>query len=91
MSGEGKFFTTLGADVETIIPGGIKFDSATSIYLTDAAGNAVFAIGTTVPGDVAGYAKGCLFVDTDVADGTTGLYVNVGTITSADFEAVTSS
>ena len=91
MVGEGKFFTTLGNDVETVIPGGIKFDSDTSVYLTDADGNVVFAIGTSVPGDVAGYAKGCLFVDTDVADGTTGLNVNVGTIASADFEAVTSA
>ena len=49
----------------------------------------MYARGTDVPADTtSGYAKGCLFVDTDVAAGTTGLYVNVGTNTAADFDAV---
>jgi len=49
----------------------------------------MWAKGTDVPADTtSGYAKGCLFVDTDVAAGTTGLYVNVGTSTECNFDAV---
>ena len=49
----------------------------------------VRARGTDVPVDTTkGYAKGCLFIDTNVAAGSTGLYVNVGTTTSCDFDAV---
>ena len=59
-----------------------------TVYMRDKSGNIMYATGTDVPGDVDGYAKGCLFVDTNVADGTTGLYVNVGTTASADFDAV---
>jgi len=59
-----------------------------NVLIRDGSRNILWATGTTVPGDVAGYAKGCLFIDTDVADGTTGLYVNVGTTASADFDAV---
>lgn len=62
-----------------------------SVLIKDSAGNALYATGTTVPGAVAGYAKGCLFVDTDVASGTTGLYVNVGTTSSASFKAVSNA
>lgn len=90
MVGEGKFFTTLGSGNPVTIPGGVQFDQTTTIYLKDAAGNAVYAIGTTVPTDsTAGYAKGCLFVDTDVAAGTSGLYVNVGTTAACNFDLVT--
>ena len=47
------------------------------------------AEGTDVPADdTSGYAKGCLFIDTDVAAGTTGLYVNVGTTSACNFDAV---
>lgn len=71
-------------------------------YSKDAAGNLVhlrtenqlivYVTGTTVPTDAAsGYAKGCLFVDTDVASGTTWLYVNVGTSTSCVFKALTNA
>lgn len=45
--------------------------------------------GTTVPTDgTAGYATGCLFRHTDGGDGT-ALYVNEGTVTSCDFNAIT--
>lgn len=47
------------------------------------------ASGTTVPTDGdAGYATGCLFQHTDGGDGT-ALYVNEGTATSCDFNAIT--
>ena len=48
------------------------------------------AKGTDVPGDnTAGYAKGCLFIDTDVGAGTNGLYVNIGTTADANFDVIT--
>lgn len=72
-----------GIQVDAVAVGGVK------VLLKDASGNALWATGTTVPSDSgAGYAKGCLFVDTDVAAGTTGLYVNVGTTAACNFDAV---
>lgn len=51
--------------------------------------NITHASGTTVPSDATnGYAKGCLFYDTDVATGTSGLYVNEGLSTSCKFRVV---
>lgn len=45
------------------------------------------AAGPTVPSDgAAGYATGCIFQHTDGGAGT-ALYVNEGSITSADFDA----
>ena len=44
--------------------------------------------GKTVPGSVAGYATGCIFIHTDGGDGT-ALYVNEGTSSTADFNAIT--
>ena len=58
--------------------------------LADGNGDILIAQGTTVPTDAtSGYAKGCLFIDTDVATGTTGLNCNKGTRTSCQFTAVT--
>lgn len=45
--------------------------------------------GTTVPtADSSGFAKGCLFIKTDAADGTKGLYENQGTTSASDFNLV---
>jgi len=50
----------------------------------------LFANGPTVPADgSAGYAIGCLFQHTDGSAGTT-FYVNEGSRTSSDFNAITS-
>lgn len=58
--------------------------------LCDGNGDILMATGTTVPTNgSSGYAKGCLFIDTDVATGTTGLNCNKGTNTSSAFTAVT--
>lgn len=58
----------------------------------DANNDKVLVQGTTVPTDTTtGFAKGCLFIDTDVATGTSGLYVNVGTKTSCVFKLVTNA
>lgn len=47
------------------------------------------AVGTTVPTDgSAGYAPGCLFIDTDGAAGSQ-FYINEGTNTSCDFNLLT--
>lgn len=54
----------------------------------DGDGNILRASGTTVPTGGAGYAKGCLFMKTDVATGTKGLYENEGTVDAASFNLV---
>jgi hypothetical protein len=59
-------------------------------YLADTNGDLLLCTGTTVPTNGGtGYAKGCLFIDTDVGTGTTGLNCNKGTNTSCAFTAVT--
>lgn len=77
---------------------GIQYDGisetinsvAVTVYTADKDGNILLATGTTVPTNgSSGYAKGCLFIDTDVATGTTGLNCNKGTTTSSQFTAVT--
>ena len=51
-------------------------------------GGKMFDFGTTVPSSAAGYAKGCLFLHTDGSDINDMLYQNVGTLTTSDFESV---
>ena len=59
-----------------------------SVILTDGSGNALFAFGTTVPTDGdTGYATGCLYSDTNGGDATS-LYVNEGSTSSCDFNAI---
>lgn len=61
-----------------------------TVLQNDPSGNILYAIGTTVPTNgSSGYAKGCLFVDTDAAEGTTGLNCNKGTTASSFFTGVT--
>jgi len=63
---------------------------AVTVLIQDASGKALLATGVTVPTNATdGFAKGCLFIDTDVASGTTGLNCNKGTATSCVFTAVT--
>lgn len=55
----------------------------------DGDSNILLCTGTTVPtADSSGFAKGCLFIKTDAADGTKGLYENQGTSTASDFNLV---
>ena len=59
-------------------------------FLYDESGYIMYSTGLEVPADsTAGYAKGALHMDTNVAAGTSGLYVNVGTTASANFDLVT--
>lgn len=76
---------------EITLTGGSPYNAATpNILIRDILGDALFATGITVPAnDTNGYAKGCLFIDTDVAAGTTGLYCNKGTKDACEFTAVT--
>ena len=68
----------------------VKGAETIKVVLSDGNGDILIAYGDTVPTDAtSGYAKGCLFIDTDVATGTTGLYCNKGTSTSCQFTAVT--
>lgn len=56
--------------------------------IVDSSQNVLLASGATVPTDAdSGYAVGCLFLDTDSGVGYT-LYINEGSATSADFNAV---
>ena len=60
--------------------------TAVTVLTKDSNGDVLFATGLTVPTDTeTGYAKGCEFHDTDVAGGTSGSYVNIGTNTSCEF------
>jgi len=68
--------------------------AAVTVYVLfkDWLGDILFCTGLTVPtDDQVGYAMGCLFIDTDVADGTSGLYTNIGTNLLCEFSLVTSA
>lgn len=60
------------------------------VLMYDRDKKALFCQGTGVPtNDTNGYAKGCIFIDTDVAKGTGGMYVNKGSKTECTFSLVT--
>jgi len=64
--------------------------AAINVLIRDGNDDILFATGTGVPADTSvGYAKACLFIDTDVAAGTGSLYLNKGTNASAAFTLVT--
>jgi len=62
------------------------------VLIKDWSGDVLWCTGEDVPtDDLAGFAKGCIFIDTNVADGTSGTYVNIGTKLLAEFSLVTSA
>jgi len=62
---------------------------AVNVILKDENSNVLMATGTTVPtADSVGFAKGCLFIKTNAADGTKGLYENQGTTLLSDFNII---
>jgi len=67
----------------------IEKTSTGGILLRDGSGFIVLEQGTSIPGAVAGYAKGSIFFKTDVVTGTGGTYLNKGTSASASFSLVT--
>jgi hypothetical protein len=81
-------------NVETEAPMALAAEAVDGVshLLKDSSGQSLLATGTTVPSDTDTlYAKGCLFIDTDVTSGTSGLYVNVGTSASCIFKLVTNA
>ncbi len=76
--------------VQTVGVQGIAGTESVSALLLDTNGNLVICTGITVPSNAqAGFAKGCIFLDTDVASGTGGMYLNKGTSASSIFTLVT--
>lgn len=60
-----------------------------NVLIRDANQHALFATGTDVPADdTARYAKGCLFINTSVVTGTSGLYHNTGTSAECKFTQI---
>jgi hypothetical protein len=71
-----------------ITPTGKTVSGVTSL-MKDNNGKILIATGTTVPTDAgAGYAKGCIFIDTDVGAGSQGVYINVGTTAACNFDVI---
>lgn len=58
----------------------------TNRQIKNESGNYTFSSGATVPNAVAGYAKGCIFIDTDKAGSC--VYFNTGDETSCTFTLV---
>jgi len=59
-------------------------------YLSDKNGDLLLCTGTvTITDTSTGYAKGCMYIKTDVSTGTGGMYLNKGTNTSSAFTLVT--
>jgi hypothetical protein len=80
--GELTFLTMVGKTVTMA-------DVSMKILQYDADGNVMLCTGLTMPVDGhSGFAKGCIFIDTNVATGTTGRYDNVGTVLSCNFDAI---
>jgi len=62
------------------------------VYEEDVNGNILYATGTdaaSTQDGIAGYAKGAIYVKTDVVTGTNGRYINVGTTASSSFKLET--
>jgi hypothetical protein len=58
-----------------------------NVLLKDDEDKILMASGITVPTDAgSGFAKGCIFIDTNVGAGSQGVYINVGTKTSCNFD-----
>jgi len=61
-----------------------------SVYFRDKGGYIMYASGPDVPADAStGYARGCIFIDTNIAAGTGSMYINKGTPATAEFSLVT--
>lgn len=58
------------------------------VHLRDNAGMVLLASGTSVPSSEAGYAKGGIFLKTNVSGGSSGFYTNSGTTSSCTFSLV---
>lgn len=82
---------TVGEIILAGIPNHVGAEDV-SVLLRNSVMDILYCTGLVKPTDhTAGYAKGCLFIDTDEVDHTTGLYVNIGTNLLCDFDAVADS
>jgi hypothetical protein len=74
-------------EAENMVAGPAASATVRAIYTIE--DGILIAYGNTVPSDEAsGYAIGCIFIHTDGGDGT-ALYVNEGTASSCNFNAIT--
>jgi hypothetical protein len=60
------------------------------VLMLDAVGDVLMCTGTAAgpTDDLAGFAKGCIYIDTDPTDGTSGSYVNIGTNLLCEFNLI---
>lgn len=61
--------------------------TAVTVLMRNPAGFVMFAQGTTPPGTEAGFAKGCIFIDTDASTDLIMLF-NQGTTAASDFQPI---
>ncbi len=83
--GRGRFVQAF--DLHNMTPGPKGVAVPQVIYKSE--DGILLAYGISVPGSVAGYATGCLFLHTD-GTSDTALHVNEGDATTAGFVAITS-
>jgi hypothetical protein len=79
---------------EIILAGISNYAGAQTVYvlLRDGANDILLCTGLTKPTDgEPGFSKGCLFIDTDVAAATSGLFVNIGTNLLCSFKLVSNA
>ena len=83
--------TSSGATL--IFTANVAWVAFTSPVITNVTTNLAWTNANTTDNvaDVDGYAKGCLFINTDVASGTSGLYVNEWLSTSCIFKLVSNA
>lgn len=96
MSWAGKFLTHIIPSIrlgeEVVLAAKAGTTGNILVLLRDNSFDILLATGTDVPTDAtSGYAKGCTFIDRDVATGSTGRYENVGTNTSCVFTALSAT
>ena len=76
----------LSVDELTVV-GTANGHSGVKVLMRDELGDVIFARGATVPTDgLAGYAIGCIFVDSDSTTTGASLYTNIGSATSCNFD-----
>lgn len=84
---------TYAASIEDAVIGRLTLSGETisgvKRLLMDSSNKVLLASGTTVPTNgTAGYAKGCIFIDTDTATGVCARYENIGTSASCQFRVI---
>ena len=68
-----------------------RLQDASGVIATDELGDQLIAIGSGSPVAGAGYAKGCIYINSAGDAANTHIYVNLGTADSSTFTALTIS